>query len=174
MTAGRKGIRTATQPGVRMFGPTFGIAPQRQKYRRRHKTCPAARVSLSRPLWPLWPVLLVIMALRHYAWRWVPVEHAGMVSKALGSVAALVLLWLLSSYLRPADKLAAWALVLYALHEASAVLCATWFIVAPWPIATGQAMCSAKIGFDLGALGLLLVALLASRGMTQLRSDVNM
>ena len=112
---------------------------------------------------PLWLVLLAAMALRHYAWRWVPAEHAGLVSKALGSVAALALLWLLSGYRRPADKLAFWALVLYAIHEASAVLCATWFIFAPWPILQGQSQCSAKIGFDLGALGLLLVAALASQ-----------
>ena len=170
MTAGRKGIWKDTQPGVRMFGAMFGIAPQRQKYRR-NKTCQAGRVNLPRPLWP---VLLAIMALRHYAWRWAPAEHAGLASKALGSVAALVLLWLLACQLRPADKLAAWALVLYAAHEASAVLCSTWFIFSPWPILQGQAMCSAKIGFDLGALGLLLVAVLASRGMTQLRADVNM
>ena len=123
---------------------------------------------------PLWPALLVIMALRHYGWRWVPVEHAGLASKALGSVAALVLLWLLSGYRRPGDEIARWALILYAVHEASAVLCATWFIFSPWPILQGQAMCSAKIGFDLGALGLLVVAVLASRCMTQLRSDVNM
>ena len=112
---------------------------------------------------PLWLVLLAAMALRHYAWRWVPAEHAGLVSKALGSVAALALLWLLSGYRRPADKLAFWALVLYAIHEASAALCATWFIFDPWPILQGQALCSAKIGFDLGALGLLLVAALASQ-----------
>ena len=130
MTAGRKGIRTDTRPGVRMFGPTFGIAPQRQKSRR-NPTCQAGRVSLPRPLWP---ALLVIMALRHYGWRWVPVEHAGLASKALGSVAALVLLWLLSGYRRPGDEIARWALILYASHEASAVLCATWFIFSPWPI----------------------------------------
>lgn len=76
-------------------------------------------------------------------------------------LSALALLWLLSGYRRPADKLAFWALLLYAFHEASVVLCATWFIFAPWPILQGQAMCSAKIGFDLGALGLLLVAVLA-------------
>ena len=121
---------------------------------------PAALVSLPRPLWL---VLLAVMALRHYAWRWVPAEHAGDTSKALGSVAALALLWLLSGYRSPEDKLAFWALLLYAVHEASAALCATWFIFAPWPILQGQAMCSAKIGFDLGALGLLLVAVLASQ-----------
>ena len=118
---------------------------------------------------PLWAALLAVMALRHYAWRWVPVEHAGLASKALGSVAALGLLWLLSSYRRPGDDLARWAIWLYAMHEASAVLCATWFVFSPWPIATGQAMCSARIGFDLGALGLLMVAVLASRGVRYYR-----
>ena len=118
---------------------------------------------------PLWAALLAVMALRHYAWRWVPVEHAGDTSKALGAAAALALLWLLSLELTAADKLARWALILYAWHEASVALCATWFIFAPWPIATGQAMCSARIGFDLSALGLLMVAVLASRGVSYYR-----
>ena len=108
-------------------------------------------------------MLLLTLFLRHYAWRWVPAEHAGDASKALGAAAALVLLWLLSRQLTTADKLARWALALYAAHEVSAALCATWFIFSPWLIAEGQAMCSAKIGFDLGALGLLLVAVLASQ-----------
>ena len=122
--------------------------------------CLAGLVSLPRPLWA---ALLLTMFLRHYAWRWVPVEHAGEASKALGAAAALVMLWLLSRNLTAADKLARWAMILYAWHEASVALCATWFIFAPWQILQGQAMCSAKIGFDLGALGLLLVAILASQ-----------
>ena len=113
----------------------------------------------------LWPALLAIMAVRHYAWQWVPAEHAGDVSKALGALAALGLLWLLAGYRQPGDDLARWALLLYAWHEASVVLCVAWFIHAPWPIAPGQAMCSARVGFDLSALGLLVVAVLASRGM---------
>lgn len=84
-------------------------------------------------------------------------------------MAALGLLWLISSRLDAADKLARWALILYAWHEASVALCASWFIFAPWPIALGQGMCSAKIGFELGALGLLLVAVLASRGVRSSR-----
>lgn len=122
----------------------------------------------------LWPALLAIMAARHYAWRWVPAEHAGDASKALGAAAALGLLWIFSSGLKPGDDLARWAILLYAWHEGAVALCATWYIFAPWPILPGQAMCSARIGFDLGALGLLVVAVLASRCMTQLRSDVNM
>ena len=122
----------------------------------------------------LWPVLLGVMFLRHYGWTWASAAHRGEVSKALGAMAALALLCVISRQLGAEDKLARWALILYAWHETSVALCATWFIFSPWPILQGQAMCSAKIGFDLGALGLLLVAVLASRGMTQLRSYVNM
>lgn len=114
------------------------------------------------------------MFARHYGWTWAPAAMRGEVSKALGSAAALGLLWLISRGLKPGDDLARWAIVLYAWHEASVALCATWFIFGPWPILPGQAMCSARIGFDLGALGLLLVALLASRGMARLRADVNL
>lgn len=117
----------------------------------------------------LWPALLGVMFLRHYGWTWAPVAIRGEVSKALGAGAALALLWLISRGLKPGDSLARWAIILYAWHEASVVLCASWFIFDPWLIAPGQAMCSAKIGFDLGAVGLLLVALLASRGVRSYR-----
>lgn len=127
------------------------------------RCCPACLAGLVNAPRALWPVLLLTLFLRHYAWRWVPAEHAGDTSKALGAVAALALLWLLSRELAATDRLARWALVLYAVHEASVMLCSTWFIFAPWPILQGQAMCSARIGFDLGALGLLLVAVLASQ-----------
>lgn len=110
------------------------------------------------------------MAVRHYAWQWVPAEHAGDVSKALGALAAMGLLWLLAGYRNPGDDLARWAMLLYAWHEASVVLCVGWFIAAPWPILPGQAMCSSRVGFDLSALGLLLLAMLASRGMRKHKS----
>lgn len=122
----------------------------------------------------LWPILLGAMFARHYGWSWAPLAHRGDVSKALGAAAALVLLWLISRGLKPGDDLARWAIILYAWHETSVALCATWFIFDPWAIAPGQAMCSERIGFDLTTLGLLLVALLASRGMARLRSDVKL
>lgn len=125
---------------------------------------------MSLPSLRLWPALLAILFARHYGWTWAPLELRGLVSKALGSVAALALLWLIMRGLKPGDDLARWAIILYAWHESSVVLCSTWFIFDPWPIATGQAMCSARVGFDLTALGLLLVAILASRGMTRLRA----
>lgn len=114
------------------------------------------------------------MFLRHYGWTWAPAAMRGEVSKALGAGAVLGLLWVISRGLNPGDDLARWAVLLYAWHEAAVVLCATWFIFDPWPIAPGHGMCSAKIGFDLSALGLLLVAVLASRGMARMRADVKL
>lgn len=54
-------------------------------------------------------------------------------------------------------------LLWWAWEELQVILCSVWFIFDPWPIELGQAMCSAKLGFDLGAFGILIVAVLAFR-----------
>lgn len=54
-------------------------------------------------------------------------------------------------------------LLWWAWEELQVVLCSVWFIFSPWPVEPGQAMCSAKAGFDIGALGILIVAVLAFR-----------
>jgi len=54
-------------------------------------------------------------------------------------------------------------LLWWAWEELQVMLCSVWFIFDPWPVEPGQAMCSARAGFDIGALGVLIVALLAFR-----------
>ena len=71
---------------------------------------------------------------------------------------------LLASFHRVApDAPLAGVLLWWAWEELQVILCSAWFIFDPWPIDPGQAMCSAKLGFDLGALGVLIVAVLALR-----------
>ena len=114
-------------------------------------------------------VLLILLASRHYMWLWAPAGHMGEGSKALGAVAALALLALLWVEAKPTGRVLAFVFALYAWHELQVALCATWFIFDPWPLAQDQPMCSGRIGFDLGAVGLLGIAIAASAIITQCR-----
>lgn len=103
--------------------------------------------------------LLLVAAARHYGWAWFPVEMRGVVSKGLGGIEVLVLLsvawWLIRA------RAVRIVLALWAAHEAMVVACSAWWLVSPWPVATGQPMCSHGVGFDLGAPGILAVLLAA-------------
>lgn len=111
-------------------------------------------------------VMLAVAALRHYGWEIAPPELRGLLSKALGAMAIIALVWIIDSLVQH------WGVRLVALvwtwEQMQTVICSAWYAVEPWPVATGQAMCSAKVGFDLGALGVMFVAfvlwrLIASR-----------
>lgn len=110
--------------------------------------------------------LLVVLAMRQYGWWFVPPELAGVASKGLGSVAALMLVYLVW-LLAQRSKLLTWVALLYAWFEAQTVICTAVYMYAPWPILPGQAMCSAKMGFNLGAIGLLAIAVLAHLSIRQ-------
>ena len=106
--------------------------------------------------------LLLVGVLRHYAWPYVPPELQGMASKGLGAAAILALLvcvWLLAERHRMLLPVMLW----WAWEEMQVVVCAASYIVEPWTVEAGQGICSARIGFDLGALGLVAVAFFAIR-----------
>ncbi len=105
---------------------------------------------------------MAALVLRESAWSWFPVDLQGMASKGLGALLVLVLLaavWLLSSrsgWLMAAMAYGAWSAL-------QTLLCACAYMVEPWTVPPGQGICSARIGFDLGALGLLAAAWFALR-----------
>lgn len=103
--------------------------------------------------------LLLIGAVRHYGWALAPEGTRALMSKGLAAVAMLCLLALLLRHERSRAVLlvAAW----WAWEELQVALCSFWFIFDPWPIQPEQPMCSARAGFDIGALGIMVVALLA-------------
>ena len=105
--------------------------------------------------------MLAVGAARHYLWALVPAPMRGLASKCLGAVAILALLavvvWLAGSLLVAA--VAAW----WAAEEAQVVLCTSWYAIEPWHVPEGAAMCSAKAGFDLGAVGIVAVSVLLWR-----------
>lgn len=104
-------------------------------------------------------ILLAVGATRHYGWALADAPMRGLASKALGAVAILCLLWIVYSLSRAAALVLLW----WAWEELQVILCSTWFAFDPWPVAQGEAMCSAKLGFDLGALGVLFISLLLLR-----------
>ena len=105
--------------------------------------------------------LLLIAALRHYGWPALPAELQGMASKGLGAAATLVLLsvvWRMHQ-----SKPLALVLLWWAWEELQTLICAAAWIIEPWTVPPGVGICSARIGFDIGALGILAVAAIAYR-----------
>lgn len=100
--------------------------------------------------------VLAIIAARNYGWELVDVAMRGAISKALGAAAILALL--LTVYRLAPSKPLALAVAYGAFEETQTVICATAYAFSPWTVAEGQSICSARIDFDLGALGVMLLA----------------
>ncbi len=101
-------------------------------------------------------VLLAVALLRNYGWEIAPPELRGLLSKALGAMAIIALVWIIDGLVQH------WGVrmvsLLWTWEQGQTVLCSAWYAVEPWPVEVGQAMCSAKAGFDLGSLGVMLGA----------------
>ena len=105
-------------------------------------------------------LMLVVGACRHYGWNLFPVELAGVASKGIGGLAMLALIWsvyALSEGGRLLLMVAAW----WSFEEAQVALCSFAWMAEPWHVPQGQPMCSARAGFDIGALSVIIVAALA-------------
>ncbi len=113
---------------------------------------------MSRAALPL--LLLLIGATRHYLWPLWPAELRGVASKMLGACAAICLLSIISS-MAPQSVWIQRVVTWYAIEEGMAAGCSGAYLIEPWPIPEGASMCSALVGFDLGAAGILVVAVLA-------------
>ena len=102
----------------------------------------------------LWAVLLLIGTARHYGYYQFPDEVAGMASKGLGAFTILCLLAMV--YQREAWPVFLW----WAWEELQVVICSVLYIREPWPVMPGRDICSALVGLELSAVGVLLVAAL--------------
>jgi len=107
------------------------------------------------------PALLLLAILRHYGWGMVPPELAGIVDKGLASVVITALIWWLWARARDRSSLTFAVLCWWTWEELQVSLCSLLWALKPWQVGAGQAICSAKIGIDLGAFGLLAAGLLA-------------
>lgn len=118
----------------------------------------AAVARVNAPNWLAAEILLAVAG-REYLWALAPVEHQGDVSKLLGACLVLVLLSAVYRLLR--SRALIWVLAAAAWFQLQTVICVAAFIADPWPIPAGRGMCSARLDFDLGALGLMLLGWLA-------------
>lgn len=103
-------------------------------------------------------LLLLVGAVRHYGWQAFPGALGGVASKGLGGAAAVTLLFVIYSlhkhwFLLP---VVAW----YAYEDALVAICSAAYLIEPWYVPPGEAMCSARAGFDFGALSITIVAAL--------------
>lgn len=105
--------------------------------------------------------LLLVGASRHYLWPHFPAELQGMASKGFGAAAVLCLLAVV--WRQGPSRSLGWVLAWWAWEELQVVLCSLAYMHTPWSVEPGQGICSARIGFELGAAGILAVAALAHR-----------
>lgn len=103
-------------------------------------------------------LMLAVGTLRHYGWDVFPPELRGLASKGLGGVALFFMVWLVYA-LRPSLPVGL-VVTWWAWEESQVAFCSFAFMVDPWPLAEGQAMCSAWFGFELGAIGAVAIAFL--------------
>jgi hypothetical protein len=101
--------------------------------------------------------VLAIIAARNYGWLMADAAARGAVSKALGAAAILALL-LLVYRLAPSKPLGL-ALAFGAFEELQTIICSTAYAFNPWAVPEGQSICSARLDFDLGAIGVMLLAI---------------
>lgn len=102
-------------------------------------------------------VLALLLMVRHYVWDKVPPELQGETWKLTSALCVLGLLAL-------AWQARWWPVfAAFAFEELQVALCSAWMLADPWPVPDGMATCSAKAGFDLGALGVMFVAVVLWR-----------
>lgn len=133
----------------------------KRRAKRLHAAAVAAVDPKSRPdALAAW--LVAIVLLRDVGWARFPPEFQGMASKGLG---ALLVLFLLGALWTHAQR-SRWLLAGIAYGAWSALqtaICSAAYMLQPWEVPPGIGICSARVEFDLGALGLMFAAWFAVR-----------
>lgn len=124
------------------------------------------------PLSPrnLWPYLLAVGVVREFGYLLAEPEKIGIVSKGLGAFAILALLPLVH-LIAPKSRMVVLVLAWWGFHALQTMICSAAYYFEPWVVPVGQSICSAKLGFDLGALGIMFAALLLYKGLHARSSD---
>jgi hypothetical protein len=114
--------------------------------------------------------LLLVGVTRHYGWDLLddPSQRA-LMSKALGGAASLYLLLTVYS-LAPVSGWLTAVTLWWAWEDVQIVLCSLAYMRWPWHVDPGQPLCSAAVGFDIGAATIVGIAFLAYR-LQAVRSD---
>lgn len=106
-------------------------------------------------------LVLAAGVLKHYGWDLFDPGLKGVAAKGLNSAATLALLgcvlWL--AWSKTLALISAWL----AFEELQTVICTSAWLLKPWPLDPNRAMCSQRIDFDLGAVGIMLVCVILWR-----------
>jgi len=105
-------------------------------------------------------ILLLLGFSRHYGWWLADPALQGMVAKGTGALMILFMLVFVWSYQKSTmfTLVAVWL----AFEESQTAVCSAWYVYEPWTVPQGIGICSAKAGIDFGAIGLIIVSVLAS------------
>lgn len=111
-------------------------------------------------------LVFLLFAFRHYGYQWWPSVQQGLV---YGASAAVCLLVLLAAPVRLRWPVKAWI----AAEELLSAGCYSFKLAAPdwFKYEFQDEVCSQVVGFKIGAVGLVIVALLAYRMLTLARVD---
>ena len=143
--------------------------------RRRSLAGPAAVAAVAltsrHESWALACELLLIVAVREHLWPRLPAHLQGMASKGLGAALVLVLLSMLWRH-APRSRPLVMMLCIAAWYSLQTLICSAAYMVQPWALQPGQGICSARVGFDLGALALVVLAAAAVH-LSELTGGVN-
>ena len=106
-------------------------------------------------------LVLAVGVLKHYGWDLFDPGLKGVAAKGLNSVATLALLgcvlWM--AWSKTLVIISAW----FAFEELQTVVCTSAWLLKPWPLDPNRAMCSQRVDFDLGAVGIMLVCVILWR-----------
>ena len=100
--------------------------------------------------------LLLMGLLRHYGWPYVDPSIAKFVWNISGSVVIVIFLWAIAYQWAATRLIALW----WTFEELQVIACSLGRILRFWEVKPGESQCSALLGFDLGSVGLFLVALI--------------
>lgn len=105
--------------------------------------------------------LLVVGLACSYTWYWADGPHDADWWNIAGAVQASFMLVIIGMVFRSPEV---WAVVaLLTAFKAMVIGCNVWYVLAPWPMQAGQALCSTRLNIPLGALGAGIGALLAAK-----------
>lgn len=97
------------------------------------------------------------MALRHYGYKLVDAQSAWVWNITGACVMACLVIWVIW---RLKSRLAAFVGLWWIAEEAMVAGCGALWILNPWPIRPGQDVCYPLLEFDLGKIGVLMLAIL--------------
>lgn len=105
--------------------------------------------------------MLVMGLACSYTWYWADGPHDADWWNIAGAVHTASLLMLIGLVFRSPEV---WAVVgLLVAFKVMVIGCNVWYVLDPWPMKPGQALCSTRLNFPFAALGVGIGALLAAR-----------